>query len=130
MKVGHRVQITGKDSIGTVAFIGTTQFSTGKWIGVVLDDPVGKNNGVVQGKKYFTCADNHGIFVRQVRAGDIFEMFYVEKVFYKSVLRHIGKTPRSFSIVHSILALRHFHSTRLCIRHKITWSLETRSSEV
>ena len=66
VKVGHRVQVTGKgDSVGTVAFIGTTQFSTGKWIGVVLDEPVGKNNGVVQGKKYFSCADNHGIFVRQ-----------------------------------------------------------------
>ena len=65
MKVGHRVQITGKDSVGTVAFVGTTQFSTGKWIGVVLDDAVGKNNGVVQGKKYFSCPENHGIFVRQ-----------------------------------------------------------------
>ena len=66
VKVGHRVQVTGKgDSVGTVAFIGTTQFSTGKWIGVVLDEPVGKNNGVVQGKKYFSCADNHGVFVRQ-----------------------------------------------------------------
>ena len=37
----------------------------GKWVGVVLDDAVGKNNGTVQGKKYFTCKDNHGIFVRQ-----------------------------------------------------------------
>ena len=37
----------------------------GKWIGVILDEKKGKNNGVVQGKKYFTCDDNHGIFVRQ-----------------------------------------------------------------
>ena len=38
---------------------------SGKWIGVVLDDAVGKNNGTVQGKKYFSCEENHGIFVRQ-----------------------------------------------------------------
>lgn len=37
----------------------------GKWIGVVLDDAKGKNNGTVQGKRYFACEDNHGIFVRQ-----------------------------------------------------------------
>ena len=39
--------------------------SPGKWIGVALDDAKGKNNGTVQGKSYFTCEDNHGIFVRQ-----------------------------------------------------------------
>jgi len=65
LKVGYRVQVAGKDSVGTVAFVGTTQFSSGKWIGVVLDDAVGKNNGTVQGKSYFTCPDNRGIFVRQ-----------------------------------------------------------------
>lgn len=37
----------------------------GKWIGVVLDDCKGKNDGTVQGKTYFTCPDNRGIFVRQ-----------------------------------------------------------------
>lgn len=36
----------------------------GKWIGVELDEPKGKNNGTVQGKSYFSCPDNHGIFVR------------------------------------------------------------------
>ena len=38
---------------------------TGKWIGVILDEPKGKNNGTVQGKRYFSCPDNCGIFVRQ-----------------------------------------------------------------
>ena len=32
---------------------------------MICDDPKGKNNGTVQGKTYFTCAENHGIFVRQ-----------------------------------------------------------------
>ena len=37
----------------------------------MLDDAKGKNNGSVQSKKYFTCEENHGIFVRQsqVRGG-------------------------------------------------------------
>lgn len=67
LKVGMRVEVSGKDVRGTVAFIGTTQFSSGKWIGVALDEKKGKNNGTVQGRTYFTCADNHGIFVRQTQ---------------------------------------------------------------
>ncbi|XP_021378666.1 dynactin subunit 1-like isoform X2 [Mizuhopecten yessoensis] len=65
LKIGTRVEVIGKGVIGAVAYIGTTLFSSGKWIGVILDDAKGKNNGVVQGKTYFTCDDNHGIFVRQ-----------------------------------------------------------------
>ena len=40
-------------------------FFLGKWIGVALDDAKGKNDGTVQGKTYFSCPENHGIFVRQ-----------------------------------------------------------------
>ena len=65
MLVGERVLIKDKDWIGIVAFVGTTHFAPGEGIGVALDDPLGKNNGSVQGKKYFSCAENHGIFIRQ-----------------------------------------------------------------
>ncbi|CAL1528730.1 unnamed protein product [Lymnaea stagnalis] len=65
IKLGTRVEVIGKGVIGTVAYIGTTVFSQGKWVGVVLDEPKGKNNGTVQGKTYFTCPDDYGIFVRQ-----------------------------------------------------------------
>ncbi|XP_041710380.1 dynactin subunit 1 isoform X4 [Coregonus clupeaformis] len=64
-KVGSRVEVIGKGHRGTVAYIGATLFSTGKWVGVILDEPKGKNDGTVQGKRYFTCHENHGIFVRQ-----------------------------------------------------------------
>ncbi|XP_043222013.1 dynactin subunit 1-like isoform X2 [Amphibalanus amphitrite] len=65
VKVGQRVQT--KDCVGTVAYVGTAQFAAGKWVGVVLDEPKGKNNGTVQGKTYFQCEDNHGVFVRQTQ---------------------------------------------------------------
>ncbi|KAM7539851.1 hypothetical protein Aperf_G00000044927 [Anoplocephala perfoliata] len=75
LKVGSSVVVTGKNIEGTVAFIGTTQFSAGtfsflltfvlgKWVGVVLKQPLGKNNGTVQGKRYFECEENYGLFVR------------------------------------------------------------------
>lgn len=53
LQVGSKVELTGKNIQGTVAFIGMTSFASGKWIGVVLDEPKGKNNGTVQGKAYF-----------------------------------------------------------------------------
>ncbi|XP_015249092.1 PREDICTED: dynactin subunit 1-like isoform X3 [Cyprinodon variegatus] len=64
-KVGSLVEVIGKGQRGTVAYIGTTLFASGKWVGVILDEPKGKNDGTVQGKRYFTCEENHGIFVRQ-----------------------------------------------------------------
>lgn len=65
MKVGSLVEVIGKGQRGTVAYIGATLFASGKWVGVILDEPKGKNDGTVQGKRYFTCEENHGIFVRQ-----------------------------------------------------------------
>uniref|UniRef100_A0A665VE65 Dynactin subunit 1 n=1 Tax=Echeneis naucrates TaxID=173247 RepID=A0A665VE65_ECHNA len=64
-KIGSVVEVTGKGQRGTVAYIGATLFASGKWVGVILDEPKGKNDGTVQGKRYFTCEENHGIFVRQ-----------------------------------------------------------------
>ncbi|KRY77000.1 CAP-Gly domain-containing linker protein 1 [Trichinella pseudospiralis] len=49
---------------GKIAFVGDTRFAPGEWAGVVLDEPVGKNNGSVAGVMYFQCAPNYGIFCR------------------------------------------------------------------
>ena len=38
---------------------------TGIWIGLVLDEKKGKNNGSINGVKYFECQDNYGMFVRE-----------------------------------------------------------------
>lgn len=54
---------------GVVRFFGTTSFSAGKWVGIELSEPVGKNDGSVKGVPYFSCPQNHGVFVKpsQVR---------------------------------------------------------------
>ncbi|XP_062305357.1 dynactin subunit 1-like isoform X3 [Osmerus eperlanus] len=64
-RVGSLVEVIGKGQRGTVAYVGATLFASGKWVGVILDEAKGKNDGTVQGKRYFTCEENHGIFVRQ-----------------------------------------------------------------
>ena len=35
-----------------------------KFVGVELDEPLGKNNGSYKGKEYFVCQNNFGVFVR------------------------------------------------------------------
>lgn len=48
----------------TCRFVGQTKFSTGEWIGLELEKPIGKNNGMVQGVRYFECQPMYGVFVR------------------------------------------------------------------
>ncbi|CED82994.1 Alpha-tubulin folding cofactor B [Phaffia rhodozyma] len=61
---------------GTIRFVGETQFGTGKnagaWIGVEVDEPVGKNDGSVAGVRYFDSKPGYGLFVRpdKVTVGD------------------------------------------------------------
>ncbi|KRY40529.1 CAP-Gly domain-containing linker protein 1 [Trichinella spiralis] len=61
--VGDRCYVGGTVP-GRIAFVGDTRFAPGEWAGVVLDEPVGKNNGSVAGVMYFQCAPNYGLFCR------------------------------------------------------------------
>lgn len=63
LKIGDRV-LVGNVNPGVIAFIGETRFAKGDWAGVVLDEKVGKNNGSVQGVRYFECEPGHGIFTK------------------------------------------------------------------
>ncbi|KAL6096489.1 clip1 [Pungitius sinensis] len=60
---GERVWVNGSKP-GQVRYVGGTQFAPGQWAGVVLDEPIGKNDGSVAGVRYFQCEDGRGIFTR------------------------------------------------------------------
>ena len=47
---GDRVLIGGT-KVGNLRYLGTTDFAKGEWAGVELDDPIGKNDGAVAGKR-------------------------------------------------------------------------------
>ncbi|XP_014806665.1 PREDICTED: CAP-Gly domain-containing linker protein 4 isoform X1 [Calidris pugnax] len=61
LKLGDRVVIAGQ-KVGTLRFCGTTEFASGQWAGIELDEPEGKNNGSVGRVQYFKCAPKRGIF--------------------------------------------------------------------
>ncbi|NXW27169.1 CLIP4 protein, partial [Phaetusa simplex] len=61
LKLGDRVVIAGQ-KVGTLRFCGTTEFASGQWAGIELDEPEGKNNGTVGKVQYFKCAPKRGIF--------------------------------------------------------------------
>lgn len=62
-QIGERVWVNGNKP-GHVQFMGGTQFAPGQWAGIVLDKPIGKNDGSVAGVRYFQCEDGKGIFTR------------------------------------------------------------------
>ncbi|KAG0254931.1 hypothetical protein BG011_005420 [Mortierella polycephala] len=76
IKVGDRCEVDIGGGVlrrrGVVKFIGLTEFQTGLWVGVQYDEPLGKNDGSMQGVRYFTCPPKHGSFVRpdKVQTGD------------------------------------------------------------
>lgn len=59
---------------GTVRYVGDIAElpGVGAWVGVALDEPTGKNDGIVGGERYFECPRNCGVFVRpeRVEVGD------------------------------------------------------------
>jgi len=69
--ISKRCQL-GSDSArrGVVAYVGEVDEIPGlkgPWVGVILDEPLGKNDGSLGGKKYFECPENRGVFVRADR---------------------------------------------------------------
>ncbi|TFK48460.1 hypothetical protein OE88DRAFT_1634688 [Heliocybe sulcata] len=77
VQVGARCEVEsseeGLSKRGTVRFVGPTKFAkSGIWVGIEYDEPFGKNDGSVQGERYFECRPNYGVFVRpeKVKVGD------------------------------------------------------------
>ena len=64
------LQISG-DRRGTIRYVGPLG-TKGTFIGIELDEPLGRNNGSFEGKQLFQCAEKHGLFIRpkEVEIGD------------------------------------------------------------
>lgn len=62
-QVGQTVELSNGVT-ATVQFVGNTHFALGDWIGIELEDASGKNDGAVQGQRYFDCPPGHGMFIR------------------------------------------------------------------
>ncbi|XP_062614593.1 CAP-Gly domain-containing linker protein 3-like [Saccostrea cucullata] len=67
---GQRVEVKLGNLVfrGVVKYKGSVVNRQGDWVGVALERPVGENDGMILGRRYFQCPLNHGTFVR---AGNI-----------------------------------------------------------
>ncbi|CAD7091198.1 unnamed protein product [Hermetia illucens] len=74
-KVGLRCQVTTKNQPrrrGVIMFNGEVEGKKGVLIGVKFDEPLGVNDGSLEGKRYFECEPKYGSFVTPaaVEVGD------------------------------------------------------------
>lgn len=73
IEVGKRCRVGGEDEKrGVVMYVGDVEEipgGAGKWVGVRLDEPVGRNDGSLKGTRYWgqEGGPKHGVFVRPER---------------------------------------------------------------
>ncbi|KAK7874409.1 hypothetical protein R5R35_001505 [Gryllus longicercus] len=75
VKIGDRCEVRVPSQPvrrATIMFAGQVEFKGGWWIGVKYDEPLGKNDGSVNGKRYFECSPKYGGFVKpsNITVGD------------------------------------------------------------
>uniref|UniRef100_A0A182JDA5 CAP-Gly domain-containing protein n=1 Tax=Anopheles atroparvus TaxID=41427 RepID=A0A182JDA5_ANOAO len=73
--IGSRCRVTTKGQptrIGTIMYKGPLESKPGTFFGVKFDEPLGVNDGSVNGKRYFECSPKYGSFVavKAVEVGD------------------------------------------------------------
>jgi len=65
IKVGDRCEVTVGGKRGVIQYVGKiAQIAPGWFVGVQYDEPVGKNDGSLKGKRYFQCPPKYGGFLR------------------------------------------------------------------
>ena len=80
IEVGSRCEVASSEGgkRGVVRYVGRCEgLPLGWWVGVEYDEPVGKNDGSVKGKRYFECSASYGGFVRPetVKTGEEYTPF-------------------------------------------------------
>lgn len=75
MNIGDRCKVSlvgAPTRLGTVMYKGELTNKPGHFLGIKYDEPLGKNDGSIDGKRYFECAPNYGSFVKPefVQTGD------------------------------------------------------------
>jgi len=75
IQLGKRCQVGAGTEFprrGLVMYIGAVDSLQGIWIGIKLDEPFGKNDGSLKGRRYFDCPAKYGVFVKpsKVEMGD------------------------------------------------------------
>jgi dynactin 1 len=103
LAIGQTVELVD-GRFGTVRFVGQPHFAAGDWVGVELDDDSGKNDGSVQGERYFECEMGRGMFLRPTALTVIDRPTPVLKSANGPVA--MRKTARSSSVVSSGLGRR------------------------
>lgn len=73
--IGARCRVTAKNNpvrLGTVLYKGPLDGKPGLFFGVKFDEPLGVNDGTMNGKRYFDCGPKYGSFVapKAVEVGD------------------------------------------------------------
>ncbi|KAG6005342.1 hypothetical protein E4U21_000257 [Claviceps maximensis] len=78
IQTGQRCRVGGEDNKrGVIEYVGEVPDipnGIGQWVGIRLDEPVGKNDGSINGNRYWgeSSSMKHGVFVRpdRVEVGD------------------------------------------------------------
>ncbi|EPB81853.1 hypothetical protein HMPREF1544_11402 [Mucor circinelloides 1006PhL] len=88
-RLGQRVCVPSHNVVGTVKYFGEIKFKekSGVWVGLELDlIGSGKNDGSIQGFRYFSCAPNTGLFVLATK------VIALEDSLKKKIAPRISKT--------------------------------------
>ncbi|KAK5997136.1 hypothetical protein PT974_02489 [Cladobotryum mycophilum] len=104
-KPGQTVLLSdGRKAI--VRFAGPTHFQVGEWIGVELEEKTGKNDGSVQGERYFDCPMGYGMFVKPMMATILAQPVVAKPAARKPSSRPTNFQTRSSSSIDSSLSRR------------------------
>ena len=64
LSIGDRLRVVPGGHLGVVRFRGHCGFAPGLWLGIELDQPVGRHDGAYKGERFFECQQRRGVFVR------------------------------------------------------------------